>query len=132
MQILLEERNNQSFLFCWAENDKKYGRVSSKALKSFALALAQSISMMMLFSTTGNRNIKVHLVLDIRMNAYFTTETYFLKSAMYLTKNIIKLYHPNNLGGGRKKGTGRSHISPLQWLDFTVFITAEILPLTSS
>lgn len=80
---------------------KKYGRVSSRALRSFTLGFAQSISKMMLLSTTENRSIKVYLVLVIRLNAYFTTETCFYKSTMYFTQYGIKQYDPSTLGGGR-------------------------------
>lgn len=60
-----------------------------------------SISKMMLFSTSGNQNVKVHLVLVIRMNAYVNIEIYSYKSTMYFTQYVIKLYHPTTVGIGR-------------------------------
>lgn len=67
---------------------KKYGRISSKALESFTVAFAQSFSMTILFSATGNGNVRVHLMLVMRLNAYFIIETYLNKSTMYFSKHV--------------------------------------------
>lgn len=84
------------------KRSKKYGRISSKASESFAVALAQSFSTTMLFNTTGNRNVSVLSVLVMRLNAYFITETYLNKSTMHFSKHVIKPYHHSTLLGGRR------------------------------
>jgi len=132
MQILLGVRNCQSYVFCLRpERDQKIRQSFFHSFGKFTVALAESFSKTTLFSTTGNRNVRVHLVLVMRLNAHFIIETDFTYPQCILVN--MSSEGINTVSSWRQaKETGGRQVSPPWCLHFAVRTTAKPVSLTSS